>query len=136
MVFSIFEVNCSELDIVGIGENKCTIKVIGALNFEVISVLDGTQKKMRRAIDEFGRKLSKGGVGFFYYSGAVGLERDLNETKKYWLLSASQYLDNRNICEAEPKELLEEINQYNPNPTKEMIEIRDFFYNLISTTGV
>ncbi len=75
-------------------------------------------------------------LGFFYYSGAVGLERDLNETKKYWLLSASQYLDNRNICEAEPKELLEEINQYNPNPTKEMIEIRDFFYNLISTTGV
>ena len=89
----------------------------------------------QRASD-LGFTIASYNMGFFYYSGAVGLERDLNETKKYWLLSASQYLDNRNICEAEPKELLEEINQYNPNPTKEMIEIRDFFYNLISTTGV
>ena len=44
-------------------------KVLEALNFDVIHVPDGTQNKMRTAIQSFGEKLSKAKVAVFYYSG-------------------------------------------------------------------
>ena len=72
-------------------------------------------------------------MGFFYYSGFVGLEQNLTTAKKYWLLSASQYHDEDNICDAPPDELLQEINDYNPNPTDAMIQIRDLFITLIKS---
>ena len=72
-------------------------------------------------------------MGFFYYSGFVGLEQNLTTAKKYWLLSASQYHDQDNICDAPPDDLLKEINDYNPNPTNEMIQLRDLFIILIKS---
>ena len=72
-------------------------------------------------------------MGFFYYSGFVELDQNLITAKKYWLLSASQYLDKDNICNAPPDELLQEINEYNPNPTDEMIQLRDLFINLLKS---
>jgi len=75
-------------------------------------------------------------MGFFYYSGFVGLDQNLTIAKKYWLLSASQYLDKDNICDAPPDELLQEINDYNPNPTDEMIQLRNLFINLLKSTEV
>jgi formylglycine-generating enzyme required for sulfatase activity len=39
------------------------------LSFEVIEKVDLDEKKMRKAIDEFGEKIRNGGVGLFYYSG-------------------------------------------------------------------
>tara|TARA_B100001175_G_scaffold233371_1_gene199808 strand:+ start:2082 stop:2672 length:591 start_codon:yes stop_codon:yes gene_type:complete len=72
-------------------------------------------------------------MGFFYYSGVVGLEQNLNTAKKYWLLSASQYHDKDNICDAPPDDLLKEINDYNPNPTDKMIQLRDLFISLIKS---
>jgi len=72
-------------------------------------------------------------MGFFYYSGFVGLEQNLSTAKKYWLLSASQYHDEDNICDAQPDELLKEINDYNPNPTNEMMQLRDLFISLIKS---
>ena len=72
-------------------------------------------------------------MGFFYYSGFVGLEQNLTTAKKYWLLSASQYHDEDNICDAPPEGLLKEINDYNPNPTDAMIQIRDLFITLIKS---
>ena len=58
-------------------------------------------------------------------------KRDLLIAKKFWLLSAAQYLDETNICDASPNELLKEINDYNPEPSKEMIKLRDLFISLI-----
>ena len=72
-------------------------------------------------------------MGFFYYSGFVGLEQSLSTAKKYWLLSASQYHDKDNICDASPDDLLKEINDYNSNPTNEMIQLRDLFIALIKS---
>ena len=74
-------------------------------------------------------------MGFFYYSGFVGLQQDLKTAKKYWLLSASQYHDQYNLCDAPPDDLLKEINDYNPNPTDEMIQLRDLFIILIKSVG-
>ena len=71
-------------------------------------------------------------MGFFYYSGVVGLDQDLIIAKKFWLLSAAQYLDEKNICDASPNELLKEINDYNPEPSEEMIKLRDLFISLIT----
>ena len=72
-------------------------------------------------------------MGFFYYSGLAGLEQDLIMAKKYWLLSASQWLNSENLHESTPQELLDEINEYNPNPTEKMIQLRDFFINLLKS---
>ena len=53
--------------------------------------------------------------------------------KKYWLLSASQWLNSEGLHEATAEELLEEINEYNSKPTKEMIELRDFYVLLLKS---
>jgi hypothetical protein len=70
-------------------------------------------------------------VGFFYYSGLAGLDQNLIMAKKYWLLSASQWLNSEGLHQATANGLLEEINEYNPNPTKEMIVLRDFYIMLL-----
>ena len=86
----------------------------------------------QRASD-LGCAIASYNMGFFYYSGFVGLEQDLSLAKKFWLLSASQFLDVKNICELTANELLIEINQYNINPTKEMKQLRDLFISLIKS---
>ena len=86
----------------------------------------------KRASD-LGFSIATYNMGFFYYSGFVGLEQNLTTAKKYWLLSASQYHDKDNICDAPPDELFKEINDYNPNPTDEMIQLRDLFITLIKS---
>ena len=82
---------------------------------------------------DLGCAIASYNMGFFYYSGFVGLEQDLKTAKKYWLLSAAQYHDESNICYAPPNDLLKEINDYNPNPTNEMMLLRDLFINLIKS---
>lgn len=72
-------------------------------------------------------------IGLFYYSGLAGLEQDLIMAKKYWLLIASQWLNSGGLHDATAEELLEEINEYNPKPTKEMIELRDFYVLLLKS---
>ena len=56
--------------------------------------------------------------------------------KDIGFLSASQYIDPKNICRADPDELLAEINQYNKNPTKEMRQLRDLFIQLLKSKPV
>ena len=72
-------------------------------------------------------------MGFFYYSGLIGVKQDLLKAKKYWLLSASQWIDSPNHGGATPQELLDEINYFNNNPSEEMIELRDWFINLLKS---
>ena len=72
-------------------------------------------------------------IGFFYYSGLAGLEQDLIMARKYWLLSASQWLNSEGLHDATAEGLLDEINEYNPSPTKEMIELRDFYVMLLKS---
>ena len=57
----------------------------------------------------------------------------ITNSKKYWLLCASQWIDSSNHGNATPKELLDEINSFNKNPTKEMIELRDWFIKLLKS---
>ena len=72
-------------------------------------------------------------MGFFYYSGLAGLNQDLDLAKKYWLLCASQWINSEGLHSSTPDGFLEEINQYNPNPSKEMIKLRDFFITLLKS---
>jgi hypothetical protein len=72
-------------------------------------------------------------IGFFYYSGLAGLEQDLVMAKKYWLLSASQWLNSEGLHDSTAEGLLDEINEYNPNPTKEMVKLRDFYIMLLKS---
>ena len=53
--------------------------------------------------------------------------------KKFWLL-VSQWVIQM-VYDATAQELLDEINQYNPNPTEEMIKLRDFFIMLLKSEG-
>ena len=75
-------------------------------------------------------------MGFFYYGGWAGLDQDLIEAKRFWLLSASQYLDPKNKCRADPDELLNEINVYNKKPSKKMKELRDFYITLLKSKPI
>lgn len=75
-------------------------------------------------------------MGFFYYGGWAGLDQDLDEAKRFWLLSASQYIDLENICRSEPDELLIEINQYNKNPSKDMQKLRDLYIALLKSKPI
>ena len=86
----------------------------------------------KRASD-LGFTIASYNMGFFYYSGLAGLEQDLLKAKKYWLLSASQWIDSSNHGDSTPEGLLEEINSFNKNPSKEMIELRDWFINLLKS---
>ena len=86
----------------------------------------------KRASD-LGFSVATYNMGFFYYSGLAGLEQDLLEAKKYWLLCGSQWIDSLNHGGATPEDLLDEINSFNKSPTKEMIELRDWFIDLLKS---
>ena len=113
---------------------------------------DGFEKDFTKAID-YNKKAttSKAGavqyvgsynIGFFYYTGA-GVKQDLGEAAYWFSLSAKQILAlikfekekniNRDIfwTKEYPKEILDEINKYNPNPTPEMIKVRDAYINFL-----
>jgi len=99
----------------------------------------GARKDNDQAI-YWNQKASDGGftigsynIGFFYYSGLAGLKQDLIMAKKYWLLSASQWLEPIVPTAHTAEGLLEEINEYNPNPTKEMVKLRDFYILLLKS---
>ena len=86
----------------------------------------------QRASD-LGFSIASYNIGFFYYSGLAVSEQDLVKAKKYWLLCASQWIEGGNNGNSTPKGLLEEINFYNKNPNKEMIEVRDWFIDLLES---
>lgn len=58
-----------------INDAKDIVNKLSKKNFEVIYLLDGTQRKIDEALRVFNKKLKKGGVGLFYYSGH-GIEVD------------------------------------------------------------
>jgi hypothetical protein len=68
-------------------------------------------------------------IGLFYYAGIADLPRDLIKAKKYWILSAEQWKNRNKDTTAEG--LLEEINQYSSNQTKEMMILRDVYINFV-----
>lgn len=113
---------------------------------------DGFEKDFTKAID-YNKKaaVSRVGaaqyvgsynVGFFYYTGA-GVKQDLGEAAHWFFLSAKQILilikfeKEKNInkdnfwTKEHPKEILDEINRYNRNPTPEMIKVRDTYINFL-----
>lgn len=86
----------------------------------------------QRASD-LGFTIASYNMGFFYYSGLAGLNQDLTQARKYWFLSASQWVNSEGLHTSTPEELLDEINQYNPNPTKEMIKLRDLYITMLKS---
>jgi len=115
---------------------------------------DNFKKDFDKAI-EYNKKASKSrlgryqyigsyNVGFFYYTG-VGVKRDLGEAAHWFALSADQILFlikkereqniNKDIfwSKEHPKEILDEINKYNPNPTPEMIKVRDAYLKFLNS---
>ena len=80
---------------------------------------------------ELGWTVATYNLGLFYYSGLAGVEKDLSKAHKYWLLSAEQFIDSPGTWSGES--LLEEINSYNPNPTPEMIRLRDRYIKYLIT---
>ena len=85
---------------------------------------------------EAGFTIASYNLGFFYYSGLAGVEQDLNKAKKYWYLSASQWIESEGLHTSTADDLLNEINQYNPNPTTQMIELRDLFIVLLKSQPI
>ena len=82
---------------------------------------------------DLGFTIASYNIGFFYYSGLGGFKQDLVKAKKYWELSASQWITSTNHGSSDPEDLLEEINEYNANPTKEMIELRNWYIGVLQS---
>ena len=65
-------------------------------------------------------------IGFFYYSGLAGLEQDLIMARKYWLLSASQWLNSEGLHQAlEAKEAVQDQEMSKVNYENQVIEVTD-----------
>ena len=86
----------------------------------------------QRASD-LGFTIASYNMGFFYYSGLGGVKKDLVKAKQYWELSASQWITSTNRGGSMPEELLDEINEYNKNPTNEMIKLRDWYIGILNS---
>ena len=52
-----------------VNDARAISSTLRELGFEVTLLEDAGQKKMKRAIDRFGRALREGGIGLFYFSG-------------------------------------------------------------------
>ena len=76
-----------------------------------------------------GFAISSYNLGFFYYSGLVGLEKNLLKAQEYWILSVEQWPSSSHG--STPESLLEEINFYNNKPNKQMILLRDAYINCL-----
>ena len=85
---------------------------------------------------ELGFTIASYNMGFFYYSGFVGLDQDLIQAKKYWLLSASQWISSEGLHTSTADELLKEINQFNPNPSEKMIKLRDMYIMMLKSENI
>ena len=82
---------------------------------------------------DLGFTIASYNIGFFYYSGLGGVKKDLVKAKQYWELSASQWITSTNRGGTMPEELLDEINEYNKNPTNEMIKLRDWYIGILNS---
>jgi len=76
-----------------------------------------------------GFAISSYNLGFFYYSGLAGLEKNLLKAQEYWILSVEQWSSSSHG--STPDSLLEEINLYNNEPNKKMILLRDAYINCL-----
>jgi hypothetical protein len=94
-----------------------------------IEGLDGFDQNNEKAIlwntraSEWGHSTASSNLGLFYYAGLVGLKQDLKLAHKYYVLAAEQW----DTSPHEPEAIVEEMNKYNPNPTKEFENLRDLF---------
>ncbi len=52
-----------------VNDARAMSKALKSLGFTVISGENLSQRKMKKLIDKFGRKIRNGGVGLFYYAG-------------------------------------------------------------------
>jgi len=52
-----------------VNDARAISSTLKELGFQVTLLEDARQKKMKRAIDKFGRTIRDGGVGLFYFSG-------------------------------------------------------------------
>lgn len=75
---------------------RAMAEVLRKLDFDVIEIIDAGQKEMRRAIYDFGDKLKKDGVGFFYYAG-----HGLQVRNENWLIPVDARISSESDIEAE-----------------------------------
>ena len=68
--------------------------VLRELGFEVARLENSTQKQLKRSIDDFGRRLSQGGIGFFYYFGHAMAHDSGN-----YLIPVDAFADSENEVE-------------------------------------
>ena len=99
------------------------------LGWNYIEGLDGFEQNNEKAIlwntraSEWGHSTASSNLGLFYYAGLVGLKQDLKLAHKYYVLAAEQW----DTSPHEPETIVEEMNKYNPNPTKKFANLRDLF---------
>ena len=110
-----------------------------ALGWNYFIGISGFEQNNEKAIlwskraSDLGWSIASSNLGLFYYAGLAGVEQNLSKAHHYYLLAAEQW-DNSITKESEsysPENLIKEMNQYNPNPTKEFARLRDLYFDAI-----
>lgn len=84
-----------------VSDARAMASALRSLNFEVLAYENLNEKEMRRAVDEFGRKLRGSGVGIFYYSGHGVTAETISETPP-WQLERDGVLTARTLITVGP----------------------------------
>ena len=113
--------------------NFMTPNSMGTLGWYHFSGTEGFQVNNERAIGwikkgiKFKDAQSAYNLGLFYYVGLAGLEQNFSKAHEYWILSSELWGDSGYHTTG----LLEEINEYVPDPDKKFANLRDLYMNYI-----
>jgi len=113
--------------------NFMTPNSMGTLGWYHFSGTEGFQVNNERAIGwtkkgvKFKDANAAYNLGLFYYGGLAGLEQNFSKAHEYWILSAELWGDSGYHSVG----ILEEINEYVPNPDKKFANLRDLYMSYI-----
>ena len=99
------------------------------LGWNYFKGIDGFDQNNERSIfwnkkaSKLGYSTASSNLGLFYYSGLVGFSQDLAKAHKYYVLAAEQW----ETSSWQPEDIVKEMDEHNPNPTKEFANLRDLF---------
>jgi hypothetical protein len=103
--------------------------IMTTLGWNYFKGIDGFDQNNERSIfwnkkaSKLGYSTASSNLGLFYYSGLVGFSQDLAKAHKYYVLAAEQW----ETSNWQPEDIVKEMDEHNPNPTKEFANLRDLF---------
>jgi hypothetical protein len=110
------------------------MRVLGWYNF---SGEAGNKKNYQRSImwfemaSQYAHPAGAYHLGLFHYAGIAGLEQNLDKAHNYFVLAYEHWKKGDFRFGMSLEDFSNEMNQFNPNPSKEFANLRDLFIKAI-----